>query len=88
VPVEGEIDIVGAGDSVMAGVVSALASGAEPEEAALVGNSRLHRHPADRHYRHGQPGAGAGTVQLFMEDYLEADGNLTGYRFGVILSNE
>ena len=38
VPVEGEIDIVGAGDSVMAGVVSALASGAEPEEAALLGN--------------------------------------------------
>ena len=38
VPVEGEIDIVGAGDSVMAGVVSALGSGAEPEEAALLGN--------------------------------------------------
>jgi len=38
VPVEGEIDIVGAGDSVMAGVVSALGSGAEPEEAGLLGN--------------------------------------------------
>jgi rfaE bifunctional protein kinase chain/domain len=38
VPVKGEIDIVGAGDSVMAGVVSALGSGAEPEEAALLGN--------------------------------------------------
>ena len=38
VPVSGEIDIVGAGDSVMAGVVSALCSGAEPEEAALLGN--------------------------------------------------
>jgi len=38
VPVEGEIDIVGAGDSVMAGLVSALGSGAEPEEAALLGN--------------------------------------------------
>ncbi len=38
VPVEGEIDVVGAGDSVMAGLVSALASGAEPEEAALLGN--------------------------------------------------
>ena len=38
VPIEGEIDIVGAGDSVMAGVVSALGSGAEPEEAALLGN--------------------------------------------------
>ncbi len=38
VPVEGEIDIVGAGDSVMAGIVSALCSGAEPEEAALLGN--------------------------------------------------
>ncbi|MGA9351071.1 MAG: PfkB family carbohydrate kinase [Anaerolineae bacterium] len=38
VPVEGEVDIVGAGDSVMAGIVSALCSGAEPEEAALLGN--------------------------------------------------
>jgi len=38
VPVEDEVDIVGAGDSVMAGVVSALCSGAEPEEAALLGN--------------------------------------------------
>lgn len=38
VPVEGEIDIVGAGDSVVAGVVSALCSGAEPKEAALLGN--------------------------------------------------
>ena len=38
VPVEGEVDIVGAGDSVTAGIVSALGSGAEPEEAALLGN--------------------------------------------------
>jgi rfaE bifunctional protein kinase chain/domain len=38
VPVEGQIDVVGAGDSVMAGIVSALGSGAEPEEAALLGN--------------------------------------------------
>jgi len=38
VPVSGEIDIVGAGDSVMAGIVSALCSGAEPSEAALLGN--------------------------------------------------
>jgi len=38
VPVSGEIDIVGAGDSVMAGIVSALCSGATPTEAALVGN--------------------------------------------------
>jgi rfaE bifunctional protein kinase chain/domain len=38
VPVEGELDIVGAGDSVMAGIVSALCSGADPEEAALLGN--------------------------------------------------
>jgi len=38
VPVEGQIDVVGAGDSVMAGLVSALGSGAEPEEAALLGN--------------------------------------------------
>ena len=38
VPVSGEIDIVGAGDSVMAGIVPALCSGAEPGEAALLGN--------------------------------------------------
>ena len=38
VPVEGKMDIVGAGDSVMAGLVSALGGGAEPEEAALLGN--------------------------------------------------
>jgi rfaE bifunctional protein kinase chain/domain len=38
VPVEGEIDVVGAGDSVMAGLVAALAAGATPEEAAVVGN--------------------------------------------------
>ncbi len=38
VPVSGPIDIVGAGDSVMAGIVSALCAGAEPVEAALVGN--------------------------------------------------
>lgn len=38
VPVSGQIDIVGAGDSVMAGIVSALCSGAEPSEAALLGN--------------------------------------------------
>lgn len=37
VPVEGEIDIVGAGDSTMAGIVSALCCGATLEEAALVG---------------------------------------------------
>jgi rfaE bifunctional protein kinase chain/domain len=38
VPVAGPIDIVGAGDSVMAGIVSALCAGAEPGEAALMGN--------------------------------------------------
>jgi len=38
VPVSGEIDVVGAGDSVMAGIVSALCSGAQPGEAALLGN--------------------------------------------------
>lgn len=38
VPVSGEIDIVGAGDSAMAAVVSALCSGAEPAEAAMLGN--------------------------------------------------
>jgi rfaE bifunctional protein kinase chain/domain len=38
IPVSGPIDVVGAGDSVMAGIVSALCAGAEPGEAALVGN--------------------------------------------------
>jgi rfaE bifunctional protein kinase chain/domain len=38
VPVIGEIDIVGAGDSTMAGIVSALCGGATLAEAALVGN--------------------------------------------------
>jgi rfaE bifunctional protein kinase chain/domain len=38
VPVSGEVDIVGAGDSVMAGIVSALCSEADPSEAALLGN--------------------------------------------------
>lgn len=37
-PVEGPIDIVGAGDSVTAGIVSALCSGANFAEAAMVGN--------------------------------------------------
>jgi bifunctional ADP-heptose synthase (sugar kinase/adenylyltransferase) len=36
--VEGPIDIVGAGDSTMAGIVSALCCGATNAEAALVGN--------------------------------------------------
>jgi sugar/nucleoside kinase (ribokinase family) len=36
--VRGPIDIVGAGDSTMAGIVSALCCGATPAEAALVGN--------------------------------------------------
>lgn len=38
VPVEGEIDIVGAGDSVTGGIVPALCLGAHPVEAAIVGN--------------------------------------------------
>jgi sugar/nucleoside kinase (ribokinase family) len=38
VPVAGEIDIVGAGDSFMAAIMSALCSGASPREAALLGN--------------------------------------------------
>jgi sugar/nucleoside kinase (ribokinase family) len=37
VPVKGEIDIVGAGDSTSAGTVSALCSGANLVEAAQVG---------------------------------------------------
>jgi len=38
VRVEGEIDIVGAGDSVLAGIAAALCSGATPAEAAFLGN--------------------------------------------------
>ncbi len=38
VMVEGEIDIVGAGDSVTAGIVSALCAGATHVEAGLIGN--------------------------------------------------
>jgi bifunctional ADP-heptose synthase (sugar kinase/adenylyltransferase) len=38
VPVTGEIDIVGAGDSTLASIVASLASGATLSEAALVGN--------------------------------------------------
>jgi rfaE bifunctional protein kinase chain/domain len=38
IQVSGPIDIVGAGDSVMAGIVSALCCGAAPSEAALIGN--------------------------------------------------
>ena len=38
VKVTGEIDIVGAGDSVMAGIVASLCAGASHREAALVGN--------------------------------------------------
>jgi len=38
VRLEGEIDIVGAGDSATAGIVAALCGGASPAEAAAVGN--------------------------------------------------
>ncbi len=38
VPISGPLDIVGAGDSVMAGIVSSLCAGAQPGQAALVGN--------------------------------------------------
>ena len=38
VPVAGPIDIVGAGDSVMAGIAAALCCTASPAEAAMVGN--------------------------------------------------
>ncbi len=37
-PVSGEIDIVGAGDSVMAGLAAALCAGATAKEAASIGN--------------------------------------------------
>ncbi|MBT5713231.1 carbohydrate kinase, partial [Candidatus Poribacteria bacterium] len=38
VPAEGPIDIVGAGDSTTAGIVSSLCSGASLHDAALIGN--------------------------------------------------
>jgi len=38
VPVEGEIDICGAGDATSAALVSSLCAGATPEEAAMIGN--------------------------------------------------
>lgn len=37
-PAEGPIDVVGAGDSATAGIVSALLAGAQPGEAAALGN--------------------------------------------------
>jgi len=37
-PVRGPIDIVGAGDAAMAGIMAALCAGGEPHEAALIGN--------------------------------------------------
>ena len=37
IPVSGPIDIVGAGDSTMAGIASALCAGATPAQAARVG---------------------------------------------------
>lgn len=38
IPQTGEIDVVGAGDSVMAGLVAGLCAGATPTEAAFIGN--------------------------------------------------
>jgi len=38
ITVNGPVDIVGAGDSCMAGIVASLASGAEPVQAAFLGN--------------------------------------------------
>lgn len=38
IPIAGPIDPVGAGDSVSAGVISALSAGASPVEAAILGN--------------------------------------------------
>ncbi len=38
IPVSGPIDVVGAGDSVMAGLVAGLCAGATPAEAAFMGN--------------------------------------------------
>ena len=38
IAVSGPVDIVGAGDSCMAAIVASLASGAEPVQAALLGN--------------------------------------------------
>jgi bifunctional ADP-heptose synthase (sugar kinase/adenylyltransferase) len=38
IPAAGEIDIVGAGDSAMAGLAAGLSAGGTPEEAAILGN--------------------------------------------------
>ncbi|HZQ08821.1 MAG TPA: PfkB family carbohydrate kinase [Anaerolineae bacterium] len=38
IPVTGEIDIVGAGDSALAGLTASLCAGANPQEAAWIGN--------------------------------------------------
>ena len=38
IPAAGEIDIVGAGDSVMAGLVAGLSAGGTAKEAAFLGN--------------------------------------------------
>jgi sugar/nucleoside kinase (ribokinase family) len=38
IPVSGEIDVVGAGDSVMAGLVASLGAGGTAKEAAFMGN--------------------------------------------------
>jgi rfaE bifunctional protein kinase chain/domain len=38
IPVDGPVDVCGAGDSATAGIVLSLCSGATPEQAALVGN--------------------------------------------------
>jgi sugar/nucleoside kinase (ribokinase family) len=38
IPVTGKIDVVGAGDSVMAGLVAGLGAGGLPQEAAYIGN--------------------------------------------------
>ena len=41
-PAPGPADTVGAGDTVLAAVAAALAAGAEPEEAAFLGNCAAH----------------------------------------------
>ena len=76
VRVEGPTDPTGAGDSVTAGAVLALAAGAEPAGGRAGGQPRgLDHRPATRHHRHGParpvalaagpmaPAAGAGGVE-------------------------
>jgi rfaE bifunctional protein kinase chain/domain len=74
IPVTGEIDIVGAGDSVMAGLVSALGAGATAPEAALIGNLAAS-------ITIQQIGVtGTASREQLRERFNRADPDLTGFR--------